>query len=62
MNRSLHTVTKYLSDEETHSAKNGKLFKRPNHVNDQLYEVEPAKPEIEHREPITVGFFVVKYA
>ena len=57
MDRSRHTVTKYLSDEKTHSANNSKMFKRLNHITDQLYEVELVKPEIEHREPIIVGFF-----
>ena len=32
------------------------------HINDQLYEVELAKAEIEHREPIIVGFFILQYA
>ena len=40
MDRSRHTVTKYLSDGKTHSAFNSKLFKRPNHITDQMYEVE----------------------
>ena len=58
MGCSRHTVTKYLTDEETHSANNSKLFKRPNHITDQLYEIEIFKSEIEHREPIIVGFFI----
>ena len=62
MDRSRHTVTKYLIDEKTHSAINSKMFKRLNHINDQLYEVELVKPEIEHREPIIVGFFILQYA
>ena len=62
MDRSRHTVTKYLSDEKTHSAFNSKLFKRLNHITDQLYEVELVKSEIEHREPIIVGFFILQYA
>ena len=62
MDRSRHTVTKYLNDEKTHSAINSKLFKRLNHITDQLYEVELAKPEIEHKEPIIVGFFILQYA
>ena len=60
--RSRHTVTKYLNDEKTHSAINIKLFKRLNFVTDQLYEVEFVKSEIEHREPIIVGFFILQYA
>ena len=62
MDRSRHTVTKYLPDEKTHSAIDGKLFKRPNHITDQLYEVELVKSEIEHREPIIAGFFILQYA
>ena len=38
------------------------MFKRPNHITDQLYEVELVKPEIEHREPIIVGFFILQNA
>ena len=62
MDRSRHTVTKYLTDEKTHSAINSKMFKRLNHITDQLYEVELMKPEIERREPIIVGFFILQYA
>ena len=62
MDRSRHTVTKFLSDDKTHGAFNTKLFKRLAHINDQLYEVELAKAEIEHREPIVVGFFILQYA
>ena len=56
------TVAKYLNDEKTHSAINNKLFKRLNFITDQLYEVELVKSEIEHREPIIVGFFILQYA
>ena len=62
MDRSRHTVTKYLNDQKIHSAINNKLFKRLNFITDQLYEVELAKSEIEHREPIIVGFFILQYA
>ena len=62
MDRSRHTVTKFLSDEKTHGAINTKVFKRLDHINDQLYEVELAKAEIEHREPIIDGFFILQYA
>ena len=62
MDRNRHTVTKYLTDEKTHSAINCKMFKRLNHITDQLYEVELMKTEIEHREPINVGFFILQYA
>ena len=65
MDRSRHTVTKYLTDEKTHSAIISKMFKRPNHINhitDQQYEVELVKSEIERRETISVGFFILQYA
>ena len=62
MDRSRHTVTKYLTKEKTHSAINSKMFKRPNHITDQLYEVELFRSEIEHREPNNVGFFILQYA
>ena len=62
MDPSRHTVTKYLNGEKTQSAINYKLFKRLNFITDQLYEVELVKSEIEHREPIIVGFFILQYA
>ena len=62
MNQSRHTVTKYLSDEKTHAAINIKLFKQLDHVNNSLYEIELAKAQIEHKEPIIFGFFILKYA
>ena len=62
MDRNRHTVTKYLSDKKTHAAINSKLFKRLDHVNNSLYEVELAKSQIEHKEPIIVGFFILQYA
>ena len=58
MDRSRHTVTKYLSDEKTHVAIISKLFKKLDHVNNSFYEVELAKAQIEHKEPIIVGFFI----
>ena len=62
LDRSRHRVTKYLTDEKTHSAINSKIFKRFNHITDRLYEVELVKSKIEHREPIIVGFFILQYA
>ena len=38
------------------------MFKRLRYINDQLFEVELAKSEIEHKEPIIVGFFILHYA
>ena len=62
MDRSRHTVTKYLNDEKNHRAINNKLFKRLNLITDQLYEVELVKAQIERREPIIVGFFILQFA
>ena len=62
MDRSRHTVTKFLTEEKTHEAINSKLFKKLDHVNNSLYEVELAKAQIEHKEPIIVGFFILQYA
>ena len=63
MDRSRHTITKYLNDEKTHKAINEPLFKRLNAVEKDLYEVELLKSTIEYREPIIVGFFfILQYA
>ena len=57
MDRSRHTVTKYLKDEKAHKAINSKFFKKLNHLNDNLYEIESVKADVEHKEPIIVGIF-----
>ena len=62
MDRSRHTITKYLNDEKTHKAINESLFKRLKTVEKYLYELELLKSTIEHREPIIVGFFILQYA
>ena len=64
MDRSQHTVTKYMTNKKAHSAINSKVkvFKHLNHITDQLYKVELVKPEIEHREPIIIGFFILQNA
>ena len=62
MDRGRHAVTKYLTDKKTHAAINSKLFKKLDHVNNSLYEVEIAKAQIEHKEPIIVGFFILQNA
>ena len=62
MDRGRHTVTKYLSDEKTHATINSKLFKKLDHVNNSLYEVELVKAQIEHKEPIIIRFFILQYA
>ena len=61
LDRSRHTVTKYVTDEQTHAAINVRLFKKLDHVNNSLNEFELAKAQIEHKEPIIVGFFILQY-
>ena len=56
------TVTKYLGDEKTQTAVLGKLFKKLDLVKNSFYEVELAKAQIEHKEPIIVEFFILQYA
>ena len=56
MDRSRHTITKYLNDEKTHKAINEPFFKRLNTVEKDLFEVELLKSTIESREPIIVRF------
>ena len=48
--------------KKTHAVINSNLFKMLDHVNNSLYEVEIAKAQIEHKEPIIVGFFILQYA
>ena len=55
-------VTKYLSDEKTHGAINSEMFNRLGYKNDQLYEVEIVKSEIERKEVNIVGVFILQYA
>ena len=62
MDRSKHTITKYLNDEKTQKTTNQPLFKRLNTVQKDLYEIELLKSTIEHKEPIIVGFFILQYA
>ena len=38
------------------------MFKRLGCINDRLYNAELVMSEIEHKEPIIVGYFVLQYA
>ena len=62
MDRSRHTVTMYRSEEKTHAANIKNLFEMVDQVNNSLYEVEVAKAQIEHKEPIIFGFFILQCA
>ena len=61
MDRSRHTITKYLGDEKTHKVINEKFFKQLIVAKKDLYEVELLKSAIEHRELFIVGFFILQY-
>ena len=43
-------------------ANKNKLFRKLDHINNSLFEVELVKALIEHKEPIIVGFFILQYA
>ena len=58
MDRSIHTITKYLGDEKIHKAKNEKFFKRMNVVKKNLYEVELLKSRIEQENQLLYVFSV----
>ena len=62
MDRSRYTVTNYLSDKKTRAALNSKLIKNVEQVNNSLYEVELAKAQIGHKEPIIIGIVIFHYA
>ena len=62
MDRSRHTVTRYLSEEKTHAAINIKLFRQLDHVNNALCEVEIAKAQIEHKESINFSLAILQYS
>ena len=62
MDRSRHTVKKYLTEGKTLVAINSKLFKELYHLNNSLCEVELAKAHIEYKEPTIVGFSIPQYA
>ena len=60
--RSPYTLTRYVSDGKRHGAINNKKFKRLGYKNDQLYEVELVKSEIERKKTTHVGCFILQYA
>ena len=48
MDRSRHAITKYLNDEKAHKAINSNFFEKFNHLNDNLYQIESVKADVEH--------------
>ena len=62
MEPSRYTVTNYLGDKKTQAAVYSQLLKMLDHVNNSLYEVELTNAQIEQKEPIIVGLFILNYA
>ena len=61
VDRNGHSVAREMNVGKTHTAINNKTFKTLGHISDQLSEDELAKFEIEHKEPIIVGFSILQY-
>ena len=55
-------MTNWLDDEKAYEAIDKEVLKRLNFFYDNLYEAESVKSEVEHKEPIIVGFFILQYA
>ena len=53
---------RYHNAEKAKAAINSNFFKKLDHVNDVLLEVELVKAQIEHKEPIFVRLFILQYA
>ena len=62
MNRNRHSVKKNLSVEKTHGPINRKKFRCLGVLNEQLYEVERGKSDIEQTEPTIVVVTILQYA
>ena len=62
MDHNRFSVTRYMKGEKTHSAMTIEKFRKIGYINDQLYEVELAKAEIEHKEPVSLSCFIMQYA
>ena len=63
MNRSWHTVTEYLwCDGKTHAPIKSKLVNKLSQRNNAIFELDFARAEIEHEEPILVKFLILPFA
>ena len=54
--------SKLLERLKMSCAINSKFFKKLDHVNPHLFEVEPAKAEVEHNGPVVVEYFRLQFA
>ena len=62
MDRSKHSKTQYVVGAEVDKLVNERNFKNLNVLPSSIYEVEMVKSEVNHKEPIIVGFFILQYA
>ena len=62
MDRCWQTMTKYLNVEKAPKAINNKFIKRRSYLKDNLYVVESIESNVEHKEPIIAGLFIVQSA
>ena len=62
MDRSRNTRTKHVIGSCVNTLVNEKTFRKFNELPNELYEVELGKSKVEHKEPITAGFFILQYA
>ena len=61
MDRSKHSKTQYVVGAEVDKLVNNQNFKNLNVLPSSIFEVEMVKSEVEHRQPIIVGLFILQY-
>ena len=61
MDRSKHSVKRFMNDKKTVAVISNQMYKRLGHINDQPYVGELAKVEIE-KQPIFLPSFFLQYA
>ena len=57
-----HSKTQYVLRAEVDKLVNERNFKNLNVLPSSIYEVQMVKSEVNHKEPIIVGFFILQYA
>ena len=62
LDRSKHSKTQYVVGAEVDKMVNERKFKNLNVLPSYFCEVEMVKSEVNHREPIIVGLFIMQYA
>ena len=62
MDRSEHSKTQHVVGAEVDKLVIEQKYKILNVLPSSIYEVEMFKSEVNHKEPIIVGFFILQYA